>query len=105
MPSFKFHFKEINWVIYLPSHGNEKREYEKYGVTYRDRKKGTSQPGRSIGLKETLSKSAIKRKWPHTVGFFLSSKGKGESWKPDYLRSRKLRTEKAFYKFLKELSL
>ena len=38
MPSFKFHFKEIDWVIYLPSHGNEKRPYANYGVAYLDRK-------------------------------------------------------------------
>jgi len=105
MPSFKFHFKEIDLVLYIPSHGNEGREPEKYGVTYRDRKKGTSQPGRSISLKETLNNSAIKLKWPHTVGFFLASNGKGDTWNPDYLRSKKLKTENAFYKFIKDLGL
>ena len=105
MPSFKFHFKEIDWVLYLPSHGNDGREMKKYGVTYRDRRKGKSQTGRSIALHEVLKKTTIKKKWPHTVGFFLASKGRSDSWKPDYLRTRKLKTEKAFYRLLKELSL
>ena len=93
------------WVIYFPSHGNDGREPQKYGVTYRDRKKGKSQTGRSIALQEVLKKTTIKKKWPHSVGFFLASKGRGISWKPDYLRTRKIKTEKAFYRLLKELSL
>jgi hypothetical protein len=105
MPSFKFHFKEIDWVIYLPSHGNEKRPYAKYGVAYLDRKKGRSQTGRRISLKETLDKAAIKNKYPHTVGFFLKSTGKSSSWKPDYLRTKKVRSKRGFHSFLKELSL
>jgi hypothetical protein len=105
MPSFKFHFQEIDWVIYLPSHGNERRTHQKYGVAYHDRKKGRSQPGRRIGLKEALEKSEINKKYPHTVGFFLKSKGKGKSWKPDYLRTKKIRSQRKFYGFLKELGL
>jgi hypothetical protein len=42
MPSFKFHFQEIDWVIYFPSHGNEGRKFAKYGVTFLDIKKGRS---------------------------------------------------------------
>jgi len=105
MPSFKFHFKEIDWIVYLPSHGNEGRKYEKYGVAYRDRRKGRSQPGRRIYMGDVLKKSEIKDKYPHTVGFFLASTGKGPGWSPDYLRTKKVRSRKAFLDFLKELGL
>jgi len=105
MPSFKFHFKEIDWVLYLPSHGNEGRAYPKYGVAYLDRKKGKSQSGRRISLKEVLDRSTIKNKYPHTVGFFLKSSGKGPSWKSDYLRTKKVRSKRGFHSFLKELNL
>jgi hypothetical protein len=105
MPSFKFHFKEIDWVLYLPSHGNEGRAYPKYGVAYLDRKKGSSQPGRRIGLKEVLDEAAIKGKYPHMVGFFLNSRGRGRTWEPDYLRTKKVNSRRGFYGFLKELAL
>lgn len=105
MPSFKFHFKEIDWVIYLPSHGNEKRKFEKYGVAYLNRKKGHSQPGRKIDLKEAIEKPEIREGYPHTVGFFLKSSGKGDNWKPDYLRTRTIKKLRDFYGFLKELGL
>ena len=58
MPSFKFHFKKIDWVLYLPSHGNEKRPYPKYGVAYNDRKKGKTQTGRMISLKDVMVHNA-----------------------------------------------
>jgi len=105
LPSFKFHFQEIDWVVYLPSHGNEGRVYEKYGVAYRDRRKGRSQPGRRVSLRDVLSKLEIKKKYPHTIGFFLASSGKGSSWRADYLRTRKIRNIKEFYAFLRELGL
>ena len=105
MPSFKFHFKEIDWVIYLPSHGNERRKFEKYGVAYLNRKKGHSQPGRKIDLKGAMEKSEIREGYPHTVGFFLKSSGKGAIWKPDYLRTKTIKKLRDFYDFLKELGL
>ncbi len=105
MPSFKFHLQEIDWVIYLPSHGNEGRAHTKYGVAYHDRKKGVSQPGRRIALEEVMSKTEIKERYPHTIGFFLNSRGKGKSWKPDYLRKKTIKNKKGFYSYLKELGL
>jgi hypothetical protein len=105
MPSFKFHFKEIDWIIYLPSHGNEGRNPKKYGVTYLDRKKGKTQIGRMIELEDALSRAAIAQKYPHTVGFYLASKGRGKTWEPDYLRKKKIRSKRSFYIFLKELGL
>jgi hypothetical protein len=105
MPSFKFHFKEIDWIIYLPSHGNEGRNPKKYGVTYLDRKKGKTQIGRMIELEDALSRVAIAKKYPHTMGFYLASKGRGKTWEPDYLRTKKIRSKRSFYIFLKELGL
>ena len=105
MPSFKFHFQEIDWVIYIPSHGNEGRKHTEYSVTYLDRKKGQTQKGRVVKLKEILSIPEIKKKYPHNVGFYLASSGKGKSWKPDYLRKKKVTGARSFYNFLKKLSL
>ena len=92
-------------MIYFPSHGNEGRKYGKYGVTYRDRKKGRSQPGRIINLADVLRKSEIKKKFPHTVGFYLASSGKGSNWNPDYLRVKTVRSLKGFNNFLRELGM
>ena len=105
MPSFKFHFQESDWVLYIPSHGNEGRKYDKYGVAYLDRKKGRSQSGRRVSLEDALSKSAISKGYPHTVGFFLASKGRGDSWRPDYLRTKVVKSKRGFLGFLKELGL
>lgn len=105
MPSFKFHFKEIDWIIYLPSHGNEGRKPKKYGVSYLDRKKQKSQTGRMIELEDTLSRAAIAKKYPHSVGFYLTSKGRGKTWAPDYLRTKKIKSKRGFYAFVKELGL
>ena len=105
MPSFKFHFKEIDWIIYLPSHGNERRKPKKYGVTYLDRKKQKTQKGRMTELENALSRAAIAKKYPHSVGFYLSSKGRGKTWEPDYLRTKKIKSKRGFYAFLKELGL
>ncbi len=105
MPSFKFHFKEIDWIIYLPSHGNEGRTPKKYGVTFLNRKKQKSQTGRMIELEDALSRAAISKKYPHSVGFYLASKGRGETWAPDYLRTKKIKSKRGFYAFLKELGL
>ena len=48
----KFHFQEIDWIIYFPRFGN-KGKYFNYGVRARDRKKGTTQPREKIKLGET----------------------------------------------------
>ena len=105
MPSFKFHFKEIDWIIYLPSHGNKGRKTKKYGVTYLDRKKQKSQKGRMIELEDALSRAAIAKKYPHSLGFYLTSNGRGKTWEPDYLRTKKIKSKRGFYAFLKELGL
>jgi hypothetical protein len=68
VPSFKFHFKEINWVIYLPGHGNEGRKPKKYGVTYLDRKRGKTQTGRIIELENALSRAPFSGVLPRLQG-------------------------------------
>jgi len=105
VPSFKFHFKEIDMVIYLPSHGNDGRKYEKYGVDFYDRKGGSEQSGSKVNLGEVLSDPKIAKKYPHTIGFFLASSGRGASWKPDYLRVKKVKSKRGFHSYLKELGL
>ncbi len=77
MPLLNSIFKEIDWIVYLPSHGNEGSEYEKYGVAFRDRKRGRSKSDRRISLGELMRESVMKDNYPHTVGFFLASSGKG----------------------------
>lgn len=105
MVSFKFHFQEIDWVIYFPSVGNEGRAYPKYGVAYRDRKSGLTQPGTRINLEDVVKKPEIQENFPHTVGYFLHSYGKGKNWRPNYLEVRKIANLDEFYKFLQDLRI
>ena len=105
MVSSKFHLKEIDWVIYFPSFGNEGRPYQKYGVAYRDRKRGKSQPGVRINLEDVLMMPEIQNKYPHTVGYFLHSKGRGENYVPQYLETRSVTSLEDFILFLRNLNL
>ena len=89
MPSFKFHFQEIDWVVYVPSHGNERRTYQKYGVAYHDRKKGRSQPGRRIGLKEALEKQRSTRSIPTPSDSSLNPREKARAGSPITLEPRR----------------
>jgi hypothetical protein len=103
--SSKFHLQEIDWVIYFPSRGNEGRPYPRYGVAYRDRKRGLGQRGVRVNLGEILSKSEVQAKYPHTVGYFLESSGRGTNWVPQYLVIRKVHNPNEFFLLLGELSL
>lgn len=98
----KFHLKEIDWVIYFSAEGNEGKEIGKYGVAYRDRVNNTTQPGRRINFEDVLSKRKIQKNYPHTVGLFLESRGKGSSWYPDYIETRIVHSEKDFQEWIKE---
>lgn len=51
----------------------------KYGVAYRDRRKGESQPGERINLEDVMRKPEIQNNYPPTVGYFLHSSGRGEN--------------------------
>ena len=103
--SSKFHFIEINWVLYFPSFGNEGREYPKYGVAFRDRQKSRSQDGRRISLRESLDEPDIKENYPHTVAYYVKSTGKGTAFTPSYKEKRTIRNVEEFYKFLRDLNL
>lgn len=105
MPSSKFHFQEIDWVIYFPSTGNEGRSYMKYGVAYRDRRRGITQPGVRINLEDVIKKPKIQENYPHTVGYFLHSSGRGENWTPIYLETRKVADLNEFFGFLSKLNV
>ena len=71
--SSKFHFIEIDWVLYFPSVGNEGRKYLKYGMAFRKRKTGKTQNGVRINLEDVLNETDIKERYPHTVGFYVES--------------------------------
>ena len=105
MPSAKFHFKEINWIIYFPSTGNEGRRYQKYGVAYRDRVRGVTQSGVRINLEEVVSMPKIRENYPHTVGYYLDSSGKGQNWVPEYLEIRTIVNLEEFFSFLRDLKV
>jgi len=105
MPSFKFHFKEIDWVIYFPTIGNEGRPYQKYGVAYRDRRRGITQPGVRINMEDVMEKPEIQENYPHTVGYFLHSSGKGKGWAPEYLETRKVANLNEFFDFLRDFHI
>lgn len=87
----KFHFIEIDWVIYFPRHGN-KGNYRDYNVSFRDRKKGATHARKGIKLGEVLDKPEVDRGYPHTVGFYKVSSGRGANFKPQYLELRKIGT-------------
>jgi hypothetical protein len=98
----KFHFQEIDWVIYFPRRGN-KRNYRDYNVTFRDRKKGATHSRKRIKLGEMLDKPEIDRGYPHTVGFYKVSSGRGANFKPQYLELRKIGTVEDLWFFLNAL--
>ena len=100
----RFHFIEIDWLLYFPINGNEGRKYPMYGVAYRDRKKGVSQKGPRIYLEEVLNETEIREKYPHTVGYYVDSSGKGPTFKPKYEEKRIVKNVEEFYTFLSDLS-
>jgi hypothetical protein len=93
MTGNKLHFREIDWVIYFPSKGNKGRQLINYGVAYRDRVNSETQPGPKINLGDVLARPEIRNRYPHRVGLFLESSGKGENWKPAYVEDRIIQSE------------
>jgi hypothetical protein len=100
----KFHFQEIDWIVYFPKHGNEGK-YLNYSVMFRDRKRRITQPGKRIKLGEVLEKLEIERNYPHTVGFYKESSGKGANFKPEYLQLRRVQSVEDFWMFLNSLDI
>jgi hypothetical protein len=103
--SSKFHFREVDCVIYFPSNGNENRDYVRYGVAYVDRRKKESQPGRRIYLNEVLNEPSIKNNFPHTVGYYLESFGTGPNYTPRYIETRTIKNPEEFFRFLSDLGI
>jgi len=100
----KFHFLEIDLIIYFPRRGN-KGNYRNYSVTFRDRKRKMPQPGKRIKLAEVLDKSEIDRGYPHTVGYYKVSFGKEANFKPLYLELRKIANVEEFWFLLNALDI
>jgi len=97
----KFHFKEIDWVIYFPNTGNKGRELVNYGVAYRDRVEKITQPGTKINLNDVLMQDNIKNSYPHTIGQYCESSGKGSNWKPQYIETRVIHNQKELIEWFK----
>jgi len=89
----KLHFKEIDWVIYFPSKGNEGRCLTNYGVAYRDRTNKKTQPGRRINLSDVLVQPRIQHGYPHSIGFFQDSSGKRSNYVPAYIEIQVIESE------------
>ena len=100
----KFHFQELDWTVCFPASGNTGK-YLSYIVVFKDRKKGTSQPGRHVSLGELLESREFESHYPHTVGFYKDSSGDGAEFKPSYLELRIVRTVEDFWMFLNALDI
>lgn len=105
MTSARFHFKEIDWVIYFPNTGNEGRPFKKYGVAYRNRIRGVTQPGVRVNLEDVVGKREFQENYPHTVAYYLDSSGKGQNWTPQYLETRSIANLEEFFSFLRDLNI
>jgi hypothetical protein len=101
----KFHFQEIDWIIYFPNSGNNGREYVSYGVAFRNRKRNISQSGPRIYLREVINYPELRDNYPHTVSLYFSATGKGKSWQPVYVQTRKIYNPIQFFNFLHDLQV
>lgn len=99
----KFHFKEIDWIIYFPSRGNEGRQLVNYGVAYRDRINRKTQPGPKINLGNVFGEPLIQNGYPHSIGLFLDSSGKGPNWTPVYVETREINNKDEFLDWIREI--
>ena len=97
----KFHFMEIDWLVYFPIDGN-KGKYMQYTVMLIDRKKDLT---KRVTLGEVLESREFEQRYPHTVGFFKEASGKGADFKPEYLEIRKIGTVEEFWLFLNALDI
>jgi len=100
----KFHFQELDWLLYFPDSGNQGK-YRDYTVVFTDRKKKSTQRERCATLGELLDKPEFENYFPHTVGFFKNSSGEGAEFKPDYMEIRVIRTMEDFWLFLNALNI
>ena len=94
---------EIDWLVYFPRYGN-KGKYLNYDVMLIDRKEGTAQP-ECVKLEEVLENREFETRYPHTVGFYKESSGKGAEFKPEYLEIRRISTIEEFWLFLNAVDM
>ena len=76
-----------------------------YTVVFKDRKKGTSQPGQRVNLGDLLESPEFEKHYPHTVGFYKDSSEDGAAFKPSYLELRIIRMVEDFWMFLNALDV
>jgi hypothetical protein len=100
----RFHFIEIDLIIYFPESGNSGREPGKYGVGYLDRNKICPAKSGRVDLDDVLEKCPnIKNRYPHTIGYFIASRVK---YPPQsYKAMREVSNKSEIYRWMKELSL
>ena len=100
----KFHFMEIDWLVYFPKYGN-KGKYLNYSVMLIDRKKGANQPGKLVKIEEIVENREFEKQYPHTVGFYKEFSGEGAEFKPEYLEIRRISTVEEFWLFLNAVDI
>jgi hypothetical protein len=100
----KFHFQEVDWLIYFPSYGNSGK-YRDYTVFLVERTGGKLQKERTLTLGDILDRREIDQHYPHTVGYFKFATGDGADFKPEYLELRGINTVEEFWMFLNSLNL
>ena len=98
--SKKFHFIEIDWIVYFPSKGNDGRSIQRYGVAFLDRNTGETQKGRKIYLEDVFSRPEITNRYPHTIRTYFESSGKKENFSPLYLEQHSTPNEEDLYTWI-----
>ena len=101
----KFHFIEIDWLIYFPSCGNHGK-YNSYTVLFRDRRQKSSPISRAeLLLGDILERKELEDHYPHTVGFFKAPLEDNENFKPRYMEIRTIHYVDEFWLFLNALNI
>jgi len=100
----KFHFQEIDHVVYFPI-GSNSGKYLNYKVLVTDRKVAVPQDEKWVRLGDFLESPLVEQHYPHTVGYFKVSSGKGADFKPEYLELREIRSIEEVWLFLNAVNL
>lgn len=100
----KFHFQEIDCLLYFPVQGNSGK-YLGYNVLFSDRKNMEKNSEELVKLGDVFERPEVDQKFPHTVGYFKVSCGSGETFKPEYLELRLIRSVEEFWLFLNSLDI
>ena len=100
----KFHFMEIDWLVYFPKCGN-KGKYRDYSVMFIDKRKGMSQSEKLVRLEDVMENREFEKLYPHTVGFYKKSSERGAEFKPEYLEIRRINNIEEFWLFLNALDI